>query len=108
MPYVSPTEYSNLMEACLKAEKADALQEVLRRYAIMQDGDGYEALAKEFGECAHPESSYWMEEWLDRVLRYPLEIVTKYGYLVCSCADQLTTGIMPGTVGKCAKCGNTK
>ena len=56
---------------CVACEN-ERLREALRRYMIFENNlDGYLELSREFGACEHPESSVWMTEWLERVLREP-------------------------------------
>lgn len=60
-----------LREYATILRERNELREALRRYIIYTEVDGYEQLSKEFGACKHPESSIWMEEWLDKTLRNP-------------------------------------
>lgn len=102
MPYITETEYARLQELALKGEKTNALEEVLRRYIIYEGAGGYDELSALFGACKHPESSVYMEEWLDRVLRKPAAHAFSNGVLICSCDIEGET-VLHG--GSCTNCG---
>ena len=86
------TKILDLFETELAAKDAQiaALHEALRRYMIYENNfNGYLELSREFGGCEHPESSVWMTEWLERVLREPAK------------AAMLQAALQPEAVTKC-------
>lgn len=85
MSYLSPSDEAELRHKALAGEKAEALEEVLRRY-IIAEKLGKEALYDEFGVPTYPNSSISCEEWNDRVLRVPAKYAISRGILVCSCS----------------------
>lgn len=75
VPEVGNDEGSTMLANAERAARAwnchDELIEALRRYMLMDEIGGEEALQAEFGAPEFPESSSCMDAWLERVLRGP-------------------------------------
>ena len=66
-------DYITALESRLReAEAVIKLQnDVINRWSINETAFGEQELEARFGKIEYPDSSIWVEEWLDRVLRSP-------------------------------------
>ncbi len=68
--YSEKIKYSTISECLEYCNTKQILAEDIETSPRYKKG-GYNELAKIVGTCEHPESSVWMEEWLDEFLINP-------------------------------------